>query len=167
MNLQKDLSTILFFSSCFFLNAQVKVDSELFLQLKQQDSILFEAGFNNCRLTDLEPMISEDLEFYHDQAGLTTTKKQFFDAVKNNICASPEKKPLRFLKEGTLQVFPLFESGKLYGAIQSGEHEFFIKEPGKKMYKTSSAKFTHVWLLQDGKWKLKRVLSFDHHSPQE
>ncbi|WP_029036663.1 nuclear transport factor 2 family protein [Salinimicrobium xinjiangense] len=142
--------------------AQVPKDSELFEALKKNDSLLFDAGFNNCEISAFEHLIGEDLEFYHDQGGLTTNKEDFLNNVRNNICSSPDKKPIRKLDAESLEVFPLYSNGKLYGAIQKGRHDFFIKEPGKELYQTSSALFTHVWLLEDEKWTLKRVLSYDH-----
>lgn len=142
--------------------SQESKDSELFIALKKNDSLLFDAGFNNCDIAVFEHLIAEDLEFYHDQGGLTTNKKDFLNNVRNNICSSPDKKPIRKLETESLQVFPLYSKGKLYGAIQKGRHDFFIREPGKEMYQTSTALFTHVWLLKDGKWILKRVLSYDH-----
>lgn len=137
-------------------------DSELFQTLKKKDSLLFDAGFNHCDIAAFEHLISEDLEFYHDQGGLTTNKKDFLNNVRNNICSSPNKKPIRKLDAESLQVYPLYQNGKLYGAIQKGRHDFFIKEPGKELYQTSTALFTHVWLLEGEKWILKRVLSYDH-----
>ncbi|TBW28523.1 DUF4440 domain-containing protein [Gramella sp. KN1008] len=145
---------------------QVSEDSELFQKLLEKDSLLFKEGFNKCRITEFENFISEDLEFYHDQGGLTTNKKDFLDAVKNNICGKPDEKPIRKLREASLEIFPLYENGKLYGAIQKGIHDFFIKEPGKELYMTSTAKFTHVWLLENEEWILKRVLSYDHKNPE-
>lgn len=144
---------------------QVSEGSELFKQLKSQDSLLFERGFNECKIAEFEYFISEDLEFYHDQGGLSTSKEDFLDAVRNNICSNPDKKPIRQLIENSLKVFPLYENGKLYGAIQKGEHDFFIREPGKELYKTSSARFTHIWMLEEDQWILKRVLSYDHQNP--
>lgn len=144
------------------LHSQEARDSELFQTLKKNDSLLFDRGFNNCEITAFEHLIAEDLEFYHDQGGLTTNKEDFLANVRNNICSSPNKKPVRKLDLESLQVFPLYENGKLYGAIQKGRHNFFIQEPGKEMYPTSTALFTHVWLFRDGKWILKQVLSYDH-----
>lgn len=144
------------------LLAQVATNSELFQTLKKHDSLLFEAGFNNCEISAFEHFIAQDLEFYHDQGGLTTNKEDFLKNVRNNICSSPTKKPIRKLDLESLQVFPLYSNGKLYGAIQKGRHDFFIREPGKELYQTSTALFTHVWLLKDDKWILKRVLSYDH-----
>jgi len=145
--------------------AQEKTDSELFQTLKELDAIIFINGFNKCQHVDLEPYISDDLEFYHDQGGLSIGKDIFFSTIKQNICSNWEYKPIRKLVEGTLEVFPLYSNGKLYGAIQKGIHEFYIKEPNKEMYLTSTAKFTHVWMLTDNSWLLKRILSYDHQSP--
>ncbi len=142
--------------------SQETIDSELYLTLKKNDSLLFAEGFNHCRIEAFEHLISEDLEFYHDKGGLTTNKEDFLNNVRNNICSSPDKKPIRKLVPGSLQVFPLYRNGELYGAIQKGQHDFFIKEPDKELYQTSTALFTHLWLLVDGEWKLKRVLSYDH-----
>ena len=146
--------------------AQVKPDSELFQKLLEKDSLLFDRGFNECKIDEFENFVSEDLEFYHDQGGLTTNKQDFLENVKNNICSNPDEKPIRKLRQESLEVYPLFQNGKLYGAIQKGIHDFYIKEPGKELYMTSSAKFTHVWILEDKEWILKRVLSYDHKSPE-
>ncbi len=151
----------------FGLSAQVNHDSALFKNLKIQDSLLFNLGFNECKISEFEGFISADLEFFHDQGGLTENKEDFLRNMRNNICSSASKKPIRKLTPGSMEVYPLFDNGKLYGAIQQGIHDFYIKEPGKEMYKTSSAKFTHVWILRNQEWILKRVLSYDHKNPEK
>lgn len=157
--------TILFFLMvCGQLLAQTS-EGTLFQKLMKADSLLFHEGFNRCNFTALEDLISEDLEFYHDQGGVTTTKKDFLNNIKKNICSGLRKKPIRKLKSNTYRVFPLYSGGKLYGAIQKGEHDFFIKEPGKELVATSTASFTHLWLLREDNWILKRVLSYDHKDP--
>ena len=155
--------------SCFSLQlmtAQVNMESELFQELKARDSLLFDRGFNLCKIAEFEGFVSDELEFYHDQGGLTTNKEDFLTAIRNNICSNEKMKPVRKLVPGSLQVFPMYNNGNLYAAIQKGEHEFFIKEPGKELYKTSSAKFTHVWELINQEWMLTKVLSYDHKSPE-
>lgn len=141
--------------------ANTEENKKLYSQFVELDNILFEESFNKCNEEVLPPLITSDFEFYHDIAGIQD-KNEFLRAVKNNICSNPDKKPIRKLVPGSMEVFPLNNNGVLYGVIQRGVHEFYIKEPGKKIYKTGIAKFTHLWLLQDGKWQLKRVLSFDH-----
>ena len=82
------------------------------------------------------------------------------------MCSTPERKPIRKLVDGSLDVFPLYNEGILYGAIQNGVHEFYIKEPDKELYKTNIAPFTSLWIIEENQWKLKRVLSYDHQIPQ-
>ncbi|CAL67169.1 DUF4440 domain-containing protein [Christiangramia forsetii] len=164
------MKNIFTFFVCFVIfnqaNAQVATDSEIYKQLKSRDSLLFDVGFNHCKIDEYKNFISDDLEFYHDQGGLSTTKGNFLQAIRDNICSNPDKKPLRKLMVGSLEIFPLYKDSRLYGAIQNGIHDFYIKEPNIKAYKTSSAKFTHVWILENDKWMLKRVLSYDHKSPE-
>jgi len=147
-------------------NAQAETTSELYKSIQNLDAILFEKGFNQCLISEMEPYISDDLEFYHDQGGITNSKKSFLLTIQQNICSNQEQKPIRKLQDNSLEVFPLYEKGALYGAIQHGIHQFFIKEPNKELYLTSTAKFTHLWIKANDTWKLKRVLSYDHQIPK-
>lgn len=129
-----------------------------------QDSLFFEKSFNQCDIAYLESKMTQDLKFYHDQSGFQDRKK-FFENIQQYICAQSTKKPIRKVDANSLEVFPLYNNGKLYGAIQMGIHHFYIKEQGKDDVHTSTAKFTHVWLMQEGVWKLSEVLSYDHREP--
>lgn len=146
-------------------NSQVQESSTLYIQLAEKDSILFLQGFNECNLTATDLLISEELEFYHDVSGVQN-REDFFKAIRENICSGSPKKPIRKLVEGSLEVFPLQDQGEIYGALQNGIHEFYIKEPGMDLYQTGVAKFTHLWILEKGNWKLKTVLSYDHQEPE-
>jgi hypothetical protein len=103
------------------------------------------------------------LRFYHDQGGFQD-KTKFLENTANNICGSPSQKPIRKVAPESLEVFPLYASGKIYGAIQTGVHHFYIRENGKKDLWTSTARFTHLWILENESWKLTEVLSYDHQS---
>ncbi len=153
---------IIFTSS---LVAQVTHTSDLFLELKKQDSLFFERGFNTCDMVYLDQAIHTDLVFYHDQSGIQD-RATFFENTKRYLCSNPTSKPIRKLQEGSLEVFPMYANGKLYGAIQHGIHFFYIRESGKPDAKTGVARFTHLYLLIDGQWKLKEVLSYDHQPAQ-
>lgn len=139
--------------------AQEKPNAALYIALKAADSLLFERGFNHCDFEALEKLAHKDLQFVHDQAGMQD-RKAFFEAVRKNICGS-NSKPTRQLI-GDFTVYPLYNNGMLYGAVQMGNHEFFNTENGQKSRKTTVAKFVHTWLLVDGHWELYRVLSYDH-----
>ena len=119
------------------ISAQVDKTSTLFAELKVLDSLLFEEGFNNCNLTIVDSLVSNDFEFYHDQNG-TQDKPLFLKGFKESLCSTPDRKPVRKLVDGSLNVFPLYNEGHLYGAIQNGVHEFYIKEPNRDLYKTNA-----------------------------
>lgn len=147
------------------MNAQVAVSSELYQIFLEKDRVLFEEGFNKCNLVLLEEQLDPDLEFYHDVAGIQS-KTEFLEAMTNNICSSPERKPIRKLVPNTMKVFPLYDNGVLYGAIVEGSHEFYIKETDKPLYKTGSALFSGLWMKKGDDWKAKHLYSF-HHQPAE
>ncbi|MCW8981894.1 MAG: nuclear transport factor 2 family protein [Altibacter sp.] len=145
--------------------AQVATSSELFKTLKSNDSLLFDVAFNRCDPSPLHLLIREDLEFYHDQGGIQHSKKEFMEVMKKNICGSPDFVSRRELVAGSLKVFPLYDNGTLYGAIQMGSHRFFESRNGAMETPGSTALFTHLWLLNEGHWQLARVLSYDHKAP--
>ena len=87
MKLKATFSLLIIMMISALTIGQVKKDSELFLTLKKNDSLLFDVGFNKCDLSSFEHLISADLEFYHDQGGLTTNKEDFLNDVRNNICS--------------------------------------------------------------------------------
>lgn len=153
--------TIIALLTCQNLKAQVTTSSSLYKTLKKQDSLLFDVGFNTCNIPAFEMLVSDNFEFYHDQAGTMLSKVAFINSVKNNVC-SLSYKASRVLEPGSMQVYPLEKNGVLYGAIQTGIHRFYALEPGKPLYFTSRAKFSNVWKLENSEWKLIRSLSYDH-----
>lgn len=147
-------------------HAQVATSSALYATLKANDSLLFDIGFNTCDIAQFEKLLSEHFEMYHDEAGPILSKSAFISSVRDGLCKLPYH-PRRELVEGSLEVYPLEKNGEIYGAVQMGRHKFFAKEANKPEYLTSEARFTHLWLLENGSWKLSRVLSFDHVQPKQ
>ncbi len=122
---------------------------ELHDTITRMDSILFDA-YNNCKLGVFESLISDDIEFYHDRGGLTTSKKEVVEAIKNNICG----KVTRELLKGSIEVYPIPD----YGAVQMGAHRFYNnQEKGNKP--SHFSKFVHTWGRENGQWKATRVIS--------
>lgn len=152
---------ILFLISINFTFAQLPKNSELFLALQKHDSIFFERAFNQCDIDYLVKMTHNDLVFYHDRGGIQD-KKKFLENIKENLCSDSNKKPIRKVRKESMEVFPLYDNGVLYGVVQNGIHDFYIREPNKEDVHTGTAKFTHVYLLENKLWILKEVLSFDH-----
>ncbi|KHJ36771.1 hypothetical protein PBAC_30490 [Pedobacter glucosidilyticus] len=54
----------------------------------------------------------------------------------------------------------MYKNGILYGAIHHGVHIFSEKGESQK----GIAKFTNMWLLENGNWKLTTSFSFDHQA---
>lgn len=146
------------------LSAQISEESELFKTLQANDSLLFTLGFNTCDIAQFENLVSEDAEFFHDQSGILKSKAEFIQNIKDGICVMPNK-PRRELVSGSLQVFPMKNRGELYGALQTGEHKFYLRPNGEEEILTSVAKFSHLWLLEEGEWRLARIISYDHQAP--
>ena len=114
--------------------------NELFELLRKKDSLLFDIGFNQCDLGQTAKLVSENLEFYHDQGGITLGKKAFLESIRTGLCRDTANyRSRRELISGSLQVFPLASDGKLYGAIQMGEHRFFEKPKGQPERSASRA----------------------------
>lgn len=155
----KILLAIALFLYSFITNAQVDKNSDLYKTLKSKDSIIFERAFNNCEIEKLESIILDDFEFYHDINGIQN-KAGFITAIKMNLCTNPRNYTRQLITE-TLEVFPLKNENKLYGAIQKGKHTFQKKQNGK-LITVGIADFTHLFILEKNSWKLKRVLSYNH-----
>ncbi len=158
--------------SFFLSRAQLNEGSQLFKTLKEKDSLLFDAAFNRCDTRAMEDMFTADFEFYHDKSGSTAGRDKFLGPVieecsrRNPADAQPAK---RILVDGSLQVFPLYDQGELYGAIQHGIHRFESLNGQKEYQKGDTARFTHLWVIESGQWKIKRELSYDHqfHGDQQ
>ena len=138
-------------------------DGGLFRTLQAHDLELFDRGFNQCDLGYLERAVHPDLRFYHDQGGFQD-HAAFMENTRKYICANGDGKPVRELEAGSLEVFPLFADGALYAAIQTGRHRFYTRRAGSPDLLTSSARFTHVYVIEGGRWLLKDVLSYDHRA---
>jgi hypothetical protein len=141
-------------------------NQKLFNLIKEKDSLLFQIGFNQVDTLQVSVMTSNDFEFYHDEHGVTETKNRFVNNI-NGIKELPFK-TWRTLVEGSMEVFPLYKDNSqvLYGAIQNGVHDFYQQNEGEDALKTNTARFTHLWIIENGDWKLKRVLSYDHQIPK-
>jgi hypothetical protein len=135
---------------------------ELFDEIAKNDSALFEAVFDKCDFDRAGDLITEDFEFYHDKWGQTaSSREQFVDSIRK-LCERQQQgvdfRARRELVKGSMAVYPLNN----YGAVEVGVHRFYAIAEGKEDKLTETARFTHLWKKDDGKWRLARVLSYDH-----
>jgi ketosteroid isomerase-like protein len=134
--------------------AQTATPAELTHTVTALDAALFEA-YNHCDLAKLATLVADDLEFYHDQTGLSRGKAVFLEAIRQNICG----KVHRDLVPGTLAVYPL----KGYGAVELGAHVFCAAQHSRcDQWLTGGARFVMLWKNEGGSWLLTRVISYDH-----
>lgn len=120
------------------------------------DAAVFDA-FNKCsdpaQLQKHTGYFVPDVEFYHDNGGVTWGRDSMIANTKKYACG----KFSREIIPGTLQVFPIKE----YGAIAQGSHRFC-------QFDTKScdgiAEFVMIWANKDGAWKITRVLSYGHRA---
>ena len=133
---------------------KIQSQEELNKAITALDAGLFDA-YNKCDLEKFATYFTENVEFYHDQGGVTLGRAALTESVKKNICG----KVTRELVPGTLQVFYM----KGYGAIEMGVHRFH--HPGQEDTEgVGEGRFVHLWQYKDGAWKITRVLSYDHHA---
>ena len=134
--------------------ASIKSQEELNKVVASLDAALFDS-YNRCDLDKFASFFADDVEFYHDQGGVTLGKQNLTDSVKKNICG----KVTRELVPGSLQVYPM--NG--YGAVEMGVHRFH--HPGHDDTEPlGEAKFIHLWQYKDSAWKITRVISYEHHA---
>lgn len=141
--------------------AQADRASEVYLIIKSKDSLLFDVGFNRCDISQFENLLSDRFEFYHDKAGITPSKTEFIAGIRDRVCKL-NYKPRRELIGSSLEVHPLYRNDTLYGALQSARHRFYALEKDGSEHISSIALFTHIWLIEQGEWKLSRGYSYDH-----
>jgi ketosteroid isomerase-like protein len=132
----------------------IQSQEELNKAVASLDAALFDS-YNRCDLQKFATFFADDVEFYHDQGGVTLGKAELTNSVKTNICG----KVTRELVPGTLQVYHM----KGYGAVEMGVHRFH--HPGHDDTEpVGEGKFIHLWQYKDGAWKITRVISYDHHA---
>ncbi|MBB4659508.1 serine hydrolase [Parvularcula dongshanensis] len=146
---------------------QTLSEADLRDQILTADNVLFERAFNACDLEALHDILLPDAEMIHDQSGMNRGREAFMRPVRENICNGGPKKPIRRRIYESTEIYPLYQDGQLYGAIQRGQHEFFLREEGQPLLLTNRARYSTVWLLTDNGWKLKTALSWDHLNPIE
>jgi ketosteroid isomerase-like protein len=155
----KALIVVLGMSLCLArsLRAQTKDGSdaarkELHAEILRQDSAMFEA-FNAHDAARLMSWFSQDVEFFHDRAGL-----QHYRELSAGFRSLFERNDgmRRELQKDGLEIFPV----PGYGAIEAGSHRFCHSEDGRDVCGTF--KFVHVWRKTVEGWRVTRAVSYAH-----
>jgi len=126
-------------------------DQQLYDTIVYQDSVFFQA-YNTCNL-NLEKyaaFYADNVEFYHDKGGLSSSKQDIVDGTKKNVCG----KVTRELIKGSIEVYPI----KGFGAIEMGLHRFH-NNTEKEDTPARAGKFVIIWQHINNEWKITRVVS--------
>ncbi|GGY13687.1 hypothetical protein GCM10008098_00410 [Rhodanobacter panaciterrae] len=126
----------------------------LFNKISALDTAVFDA-FNHCsepgQLERHASYFAPDVEFYHDQGGVTWTRDAMIANTRKNVCDHFRRE----LIPGTLKVYPI----KDFGAIEQGVHRFCQFKTGDC---EGMADFIVIWRHQGDQWQITRVLSYGH-----
>jgi hypothetical protein len=131
-----------------------RAQNTLFITVSTLDAELFNT-FNHCASPDQlqkhAGYFAPNVEFYHDKAGVTWSRRDYIANTKNNVCG----KFRRELVSGTLEVFPI----KGYGAVEQGKHRFCWIKTGKCF---GIGDFFILWHHIYGRWVVTRMFSYGH-----
>lgn len=145
---------------CMAVDAAAASEEDVATTILSLDRQFWNA-YNACDTETQRRYFTDDVEFYHDKGGATVGADALIETIRKNLC-SGSTRVRREAIESTVHVFPLRRDGVLYGAIMSGDHRFYGRAPDRPETLDGVAKFTHLWLLKDGTWRIARVLSYDH-----
>lgn len=148
MEMYKKIIALLFLIAAIGSNAQVANNSELYKKVLELDKTLFDA-YNSCDIETQAQLMDEDLEFYHDKAGLATSKADVLKSIEQNICG----KVTRTLVKNSVEVHEI----KGFGAVEIGMHKFYNNQEPNAESKPS--RFITIWKNTNSNWTLTRVIS--------
>jgi len=144
--------------------AQAAKDSpatrELYDRVAALDAAMFDA-YNRCDIDKVGTFFTEDLEFYHEKGGLTLTRDASLALMKKNLCAGGGYHVRRELVRGSMEVRAINN----YGAVQTGEHRFYLTQKGQKEALDGIGKFVMLWRKTEGGWRVSRVICYGFRPP--
>jgi ketosteroid isomerase-like protein len=135
-------------------------------QIATRDLAFFDVQFEQCEPQRMRAMLTDDVEFFHDKAGLVKGADAFV-AMYEKMCTerkAPDAwRSRRKLVDGSLHVDPV----PGFGAIETGEHRFYERKGDGPQKLVGRAKFAIVWQLAADGWRMSRILSYDHGAASE
>ena len=132
----------------------VRSQAELDRIITSLDTALFDA-YNRCDTKKFRSFFGDDLEFYHSHDGRIAGRETLTKNIAENVCSGDVR---RELVPGSLEVHRM----EGYGAVQIGVHRFHHPKSNRP---TGQGRFINLWRYKGGRWKITRVISFDHHIP--
>lgn len=119
----------------------------LYKTIVRMDSLYFDT-YNHNKAALMDSLTADNIEFYHDRGGLTTSKQELLQSIQKNIFGKVQ----RILTPGSIEVYEI----PGYGAIEFGYHSF---RNLVENIESEPAKFMIIWRNQDNRWQITRVVS--------
>ena len=129
--------------------------------IAERDAVLFATMFDRCDPAALADLVSDDLEFYHDRGGLTATRTAFIADYAKGCEARKAPNAWRSRRElvpGTMKIYTI----PGVGAVEEASHLFYERQGDGPETLVGRARFSMLWRLEDGHWRLARAFSIDH-----
>ncbi|KLI98487.1 nuclear transport factor 2 family protein [Luteimonas sp. FCS-9] len=118
----------------------------------------FWTAYNACDMAAISALLTEDVEFYHDRTGRTTSRADVVDSLREGPCATPDMRLRREVIDHTTAFHPLADGY----AILSARHRFHVRIGDAPEQLDGQAEFTTLWQLHEGRWRMHRILSYAH-----
>lgn len=115
-------------------------------------------AYNACDLPTMGELLTDDVEFYHDKTGLTASKSAVLASLRKGPCGDPASHLRREAVDAGIRFHPL--AGGF--ALLSGTHRFHLRQDGGPERLDGQAEFTNLWQSVDGRWRMRRILSYAH-----
>ncbi|SDG66441.1 MULTISPECIES: nuclear transport factor 2 family protein [unclassified Duganella] len=147
------------FAACVMMVSQVWAQADWEAGARQTDDAYW-AAYNRADADKMNSFLADDVEFYHDRGGALIGKKAL--AAVNDEMKSDGDKLRREALPGSVHFFPMRKDDVIYGALVSGEHQFFVIPKDKPAFAVGRAYFTQLMVLKDGAWKVSRIFSYEH-----
>lgn len=129
--------------------------------IAERDAALFTTMFDRCDPAALADLVTDDLEFYHDRGGLTATRAVFVADYAKGCEARKAPDAWRSRRElvpGTMRVYAI----PGVGAVEEASHLFYERQGDGPETLVGRARFSMLWRLEGGQWRLARAFSIDH-----
>lgn len=129
-------------------------------EVRQADAA-FWAAYAACDRAAMADAFTADAEFYHDITGLTRTREAIVQSLMEGPCGVSGQRLRREAVAGAVRADPL--AGPYM--VLTGEHLFYVQRSGQADRMSARARFADIWRHEDGRWRMLRVISYDHRPP--
>jgi Domain of unknown function (DUF4440) len=136
--------------------------AEIGTEVLAAEAALYRAVFDDCDADALSRLVAPEMEFFHDKGGqVARSGAEFVSAIRASCANQRIGKEIKTRRELIAESVSVYRMGG-YGALAVGRHRFFHVPEAKPEIPTEHARFANLWRLENDRWLLARVFSFEH-----